>query len=499
MFKFLRIPIIYAVAVPLALVLGYLVTSDNPYSAALVGFILFVLVLPLFFKWHHALVIIFWNSAFNAFFLPGQPDFWLLFSAFSFGISFLNYIMFQKEFLRVPEMTRPLLFMAAVVLGTAWYRGGIGIKVLGGVANGGKNYVYILGAIMGYYALTAKQIPILKSGRMTSLFFLSGTTYILSNLAYAVGPSLFFLYYLVSPGFASGQVASDFGLTSIDRILGLAPACTGIWCFLLAHYGVRGLFDWSKPWRLVFFCVTLGASFFAGFRSILMMLFLIFAFQFYFEGLLRTYLLPVIIALVILGFGPILLFSDRMPLVVQRAISFLPVNVDSAVREDAKGSTDWRVEMWAVVWKDVPKYLLIGKGYAIDPTDMFLTAEAVRMGLISDYEEALLAGDYHSGPLSILVPFGIMGTLGFIWILGAGGWVLYSNFRYGNTKLRRINSVFLSYFLTYSLSFFFIFGAFQSQLFIFLGLVGLNVSLNGGVKRKPKATLAPRALAMAVG
>jgi hypothetical protein len=92
-----------------------------------------------------------------------------------------------------------------------------------------------------------------------------------------------------------------------------------------------------------------------------------------------------------------------------------------------------------------------------------------------------------------------MGTLGFIWILGAGGWVLYSNFRYGNTKLRRINSVFLSYFLTYSLSFFFIFGAFQSQLFIFLGLVGLNVSLNGGVKRKPKATLAPRALAMAVG
>ena len=54
------------------------------------------------------------------------------------------------------------------------------------------------------------------------------------------------------------------------------------------RYGIRGLFDWPNHGDLCFLCVTIGASFFAGYRSILMLLFLIFAFQFYFEGLLRT-------------------------------------------------------------------------------------------------------------------------------------------------------------------------------------------------------------------
>ncbi len=36
--------------------------------------------------------------------------------------------------------------------------------------------------------------------------------------------------------------------------------------------------------------------------------------------------------------------------------------------------------------------------------------------------------------------------------------------------------------------FFFIFGGFSNQLAIFLGVVGLSVSVNGGLKRKPVLT-----------
>src|SRR5208283_2392133 len=114
--------------------------------------------LPLFLRWHHVLLIVFWSSAFNAFFLPGRPHFWLLFAVLSFGISFLNHIVFQKQFLRAPELTRPLFFLAAVVLATAWYRGGIGIRALGGTAFGGRYYIYILCAIVGYFALTAEPV-----------------------------------------------------------------------------------------------------------------------------------------------------------------------------------------------------------------------------------------------------------------------------------------------------------------------------------------------------
>ena len=479
-----RISAVYAVAIPLALSLGILVSSPDPITFSLLGVILLFLASPLLLKWHHVLMVVCWNATFNFFFLPGQPDIWLLAASVSITISAVNYFMFQKRFLRVPEMTRPLLFMAAVVIWTASCRGGIGIKALGASFYGGKYYVLILGAIVGYFALTADAIPVAKGGRMVEFFFLSGLTGVLGNLAYALGPGFYFLYYLVPAGMASFQVATDYGLTDIDRIVGLAPACSAVFCFLLAHYGIRGIFDWTKPWRLLFLLVTLGASFFAGFRSMPVTLVMVFCVQFYFEGLCRTRFLPIIATVALFGLLIVVIVSDKLPPVVQRAISFLPVKVDADVRADAKESTEWRFQIWSIVWKDVPKYLLLGKGYGIDPTELFLTTESIRLGLMNNWEESLLAGDYHSGPLSILIPFGLPGLAAFLWLLGAGFWVLHSNYRYGDARLRRVNTVLLSYYSVYCIAFFLLFGAFCTQLYIFLGVVGLNVSLNGGVKRR---------------
>jgi hypothetical protein len=476
---------VYLFAVPLALILGFLATSPGEVTFMLVGILVFCLALPLILKWHHGLLVIFWSSAFGLFFLPGQPSLWLVLAALSFGVSFLDYVMGRRPFLPAPEMIRPLIFLVLVVLGTAWYRGGVGIKALGGAANGGKNYVYIFAAIFGYFALTAGQIALNKSRRMAGLYFLSGTSFALSNLAYALGPAFYVFYYLVPSDAAIGQAASDFGVNDIDRIQGLGEAGVAAFCFLLVMYGIRGLFNVLKPWRFSFLCLVVGVSFFSGFRSILVLLALIFAFQFYFEGLFRTRMVLVMGGLFTCLFLSVILFSSQMPLSVQRAISFLPVSVDSSVRADAMGSTDWRMQMWSIVWREVPKYFIVGKGYSIDPTEMFLTQEAIKGGILGSYEEALLAGDYHSGPLSILIPFGIFGVLAFLWVLYAGFRVLYSNYQYGDDKLRRINSVILSYYLAYVVSFFFVFGAFNSQLCVFLGAVGLSVSLNGGVQRKP--------------
>jgi hypothetical protein len=483
MFKSLKGPAVYAVAIPLALILGYLVSSPDPLNIAGLGIIVLFFAMPLFFQYHHACLIFFWNAAFNAYFLPGGPDFWLIFAVFSLGVSLLNHIMFQTKFINVPALTRPLIFLALVIVLTAMYRGGILVKSLGGTTYGGRYYLVLLGGIAGYFAFTAKQIPIAKSEKMANLFFLSAISYVLGNIVYLLGPSFYNLYYFVQSGVVSGQLAAEEGVSSIERIQGLAQPCVGVMCFLLARYTIRGIFDWSKPWRLLLLMATVGVSAFAGFRSILGLLFLTFAFQFYFEGLYKTRLLPIISIMALCIIMPVLLFSEHMPKVVQRAVSFLPVQVDTEVREDAKGSTEWRTQMWEVVWKDVPKYLVVGKGYSIDPTDMFLTTEGMRLGLLSNYEEAMLAGDYHNGPLSVIVPFGIAGVAGFFWVIGAGGWALYMNFRHGDIRLRRINTVLLSFFCAYTLSFFFIFGAFNSQLFIFLGLVGFSVSLNGGVKR----------------
>src|SRR5271166_2182411 len=136
MFNRYKILAAYIFAIPLALLLGFLASSPDEITFMLIGMLLFFMSLPLLITWHHALLIIFWNSAFNAFFLPGQPNFWLVLAALSFGLSLLNRVMGRRPFLPVPEMTRPLLFLTAVVVGTAWYRGGVGLRALGGAANG---------------------------------------------------------------------------------------------------------------------------------------------------------------------------------------------------------------------------------------------------------------------------------------------------------------------------------------------------------------------------
>src|SRR5580658_7198108 len=133
-----RLIIAYVVAIPLALALGFLVATPGTTSIATLGFVLFCLALPLLIQWHHALLVVFWNSAFMLGFLPGQPQLWLVLAVLSFGIAMLNNVLGLKTFLRAPELMKPVLCLLGVVLVTAWLRGGIGAKIFGGASYGGR-------------------------------------------------------------------------------------------------------------------------------------------------------------------------------------------------------------------------------------------------------------------------------------------------------------------------------------------------------------------------
>ena len=98
----------------------------------------------------------------------------------------------------------------------------------------------------------------------------------------------------------------------------------------------------------------------------------------------------------------------------------------------------------------------------------------------------MIAGDYHSGPLSVIIPFGIYGAVAFAWFLWASVRVLYQNYRFGEPGLKTINTFLLAYFVVRIFSFIFIFGSLYSDLVGFCGLIGLSVSLNG-VARPPAA------------
>ena len=99
-----------------------------------------------------------------------------------------------------------------------------------------------------------------------------------------------------------------------------------------------------------------------------------------------------------------------------------------------------------------------------------------------------MAGDYHSGPFSVLIPFGVWGAIGWLWFLGASCRALYFNYRYGDESLRAANTLLLAYFGARTISFFVIFGDLSADLAQFVAVTGMSVCLNGGIRKPTKAS-----------
>ncbi len=484
MFRFQRLLTLYAVAIPLALMLGWLAATPDSASIAMAGFIVFVLAIPLLMQHSHWLLILTWNSAFILGFLPGHLPFWTLFAFLAFGIGLVHSIMSRRPFLRVPQMTKPLVAFGILVLLTARVRGGLGIQSLGGASFGGKNYFFLLISIIGYFGLVSQPVPIMQRVQSIRWFFLSALSYGLVNVGYLLGSTFYFIYLFIDAGMANTQVMADYSDATVRRYGGLGPAAIGLLAFVISKWGIIGILRWSKPWRFLLFSLAWAAALFSGFRSELAFVGLFFVIQFFVEGLWKTAWLPIFCSIGILCAAPMLLFLDHMPRAIQRTLEFLHLPVDPTVREEAEESSQWRFDMWRATLAEAPQYLWVGKCYSIDPTELYLATEAARTGALPSYEVSRLSGDFHSGPLSILIPFGLPGVAVFLWMIGAGLKVLYSNFRYGEAQLKPINGVMFSYFLTQAICFFFVFGALSSQLSIFLGAVGFSVSLNRGVCRR---------------
>ena len=499
-FALSRSHLIFGLCLPLAILLGYLLAEPLD-SISLVVFIMVLAVLsvPVLMRWHHPLLIVSWNAAISPYFLPGQPPLWILMAFLSLLFAVLNRAVNPAHrFLSAPSLTRPLLALLLVVGGTAMMTGGLGMRVMGSDAYGGKGYIYLLGAVLGYFALVSQPIPTAQAQWAVALFFLSGLTAVVSHLAYVAGPKFYFLYELFPLATAMDQVAADYSLDNVMlRLGGLPIAALAVFAFLLARHGITGVFNLSRPWRLLLFLGTVGASMFGGFRSAIVLMGATFAILFVLERVWRTRAMGLLVLLAIVTGVLLAGFVDRLPMAVQRAVSFLPLNVNPLVKESAESSTEWRVEMWRAVLPQVPQYLFRGKGYALAPDDIFMAAESTGRGLTRSWENAAAAGDYHNGPLSVLIPFGIYGLLAFGWLLVAGGRYLHRNYRHGPPELRRINAFLLAFFLARIGFFFLVYGALYTDLFYFTGILGLSVALNA--RPQPAAEPAPEAALNEIG
>ena len=485
----LRSLIIYAVVIPLAIVVGYLMTNPLDYeSLGFMGVLIGVMVSPLLMRWHYELLVFSWLLPSALFFLPSRPSFFMFMVVVSLTISVVERILNRNQpFLPATPVRWPLFFLIAVVIMTAKLTGGFGIRSAGSDTYGGKKYfVFILNAL-SFFAVTARPIPRKRANFYIGLFFLGGCFTVVQDL-YPIVPSSLRFIYMVLPASNSGLDASgNYSLVvGQTRLGGVGMAAgAGIW-WLLSRHGMREGILTAKIWRPILFSLLFALVFLGGFRSAIIGLLVILAVFFYCERIYRTGAMLVVIMGTLLGGALLVPLAPHLPYTFQRALTFTPLDLDPEARLDAEGSSEWRLAIWTALLPEVPKYLLLGKGYTFSAetfNDSMMADSMFRGKNFTDASQDNLAisGDFHSGPLSVVIPFGIWGAIGWLWFVTAGGYVVWRNYRYGDPELGHINLFFLAFFISKCVMFFFIVGSLVDDTSAFAGSVGLSVAINHGI------------------
>ncbi len=495
----LRTLVIYAVVVPLAIVVGYVLTNPMDYSS--LGFfavLALLLASPLLLRLHFPLLVFSLSASISFFFLPTSPSMWLVMVILSLGISVLERIMSRdRHFIRAPQITWPLIFLIVVILFTAKLTGGFGLRSFGSEVYGGKKYVFLILGLLGYFAMTARPIPPEKAKTYVALFFLSAVTLAVGDL-FSVSPGWArFVFWVFPPSYNAFNVNGfELGQT---RLGGIGGAGIAICLWLLARYGIRGIFLEGKLWRPCLWVICFGLDFLGGFRSGILAVAAPFVLMFFMEGLHRTRLLPVAILSGIVAVVTIVPLAPHLPFTFQRALAFLPLDISQEAADSAQASLDWRMAMWKAVLPQVPQHLLLGKGLAISPEDynemMGNTTLGTAAGQFDPSQDPLaLSYDYHNGPLSVVLPFGIWGFMAYVWMMVAGLWVLYSNWKYGDPALRTVNALLFAVCLPDFLGFASCMAGYAMNVgcAYWAGHIGMSVALNNGVCRRKSPAMPER-------
>jgi hypothetical protein len=489
----IRMLVTYAVVIPLAGIVGWLVC--NPLDYGTLGFFAFMAVLlasPIFIKWHYPILVFGLGCPAVCFFLQGSPPLWQVVVILSLGLSVIERTLnSDRRFISVPVMTWPLLYTVAMAYLTAKLTGGIGLHQLGGSVAGGKKYLALFLGAATYLALTSRKIPKEKRGLYVALTCLAGTPAVFGDLFPYLPSPLNYINLVFPPSEMSGTDSE--GIASF-RFGALAATANALYTYMLVRFGLRGILSSGPAWRLPLFLTLLVLAQAGGFRIGLISLVMTLGMLFFMEGLHRTRLLPVVVMGMILAVAVIIPFSNKLPIALQRSISFLPVKVDPQVQLDAEASKGWREEMWRDVWPKVPQYLLLGKGYALHAEDFDYMGNGTFANMGANFDASgqglAVSMDYHNGTLSTLMPFGIWGMISYIWVTAACLFILVRNYLYGDEEIKTVNRFWLVMGISNVFGFFFLFGAYSDNIGFMAKLAGFSVAMNWGVCRSKRAAVA---------
>ena len=346
--------------------------------------------------------------------------------AFCFGL----FVLF-KALKVIPKFPRlnwcdKLLICNLLYLATVFARNPVGVDFIRSNLIGGRPYFAILLACCGFWVLQHVTIKPKLANFLPIFMCLGSLVNAVSGLVGYFAPSLGYRLGTLYSGFMPGGETNPLEPVDTSRVERHQ---------YLAGFGVevgKAAISYANIFKLIFFQnIFLSACFFAslvaillsGFRSNLIGWLFAIALASYIRGGVRQ-VFPLFAVAVASNVMIVVVQTAglQVPLAAQRALSFIPISWDSRASVDAKGSVDWRVDLWrlALTSDRYIKNKVLGDGFGFDPSELRAqaTLTSFRMDTSAGLQDYfMITGDYHSGPVSAVRFVGYIGLMLFTALL----------------------------------------------------------------------------------
>ena len=309
-----------------------------------------------------------------------------------------------------------LLFFLMNLVMVIYFRG-LGLQVVGSSMMGGMGYVILFLAAGVYFFATDLRLNQRQTKFLIVANIVAGLLPAFVQIAFVLsGGRFYILAYFIQAnlGYVAASVFSTVN-ESVSRLSSLREI--GISLITVAL-----VFKFKRLDRVIS-ALLIGTAIIAvllsGFRSYLLTVVITVVAWFFLRSGARS---RVLLALLLTAFGVLawlflFLFSGNLPSSVLRTVSWVPgLQIPHMVLVDAQGSLSWRWEIWSYMIQDIPKYLLIGKGFCF-PAEYLVTTDFWQGTKAYTH---FLIHNYHSGPLSMLLDLGLPGFIfGTLWMISS--------------------------------------------------------------------------------
>jgi hypothetical protein len=418
----LRIILIFAVAICVSLYLGIgAATAQGQTIVIVLGTALFLTCV--FMGRSIWLLIPFCSALSISLRIPGQPDTLLLAQILVISFCALLFLMRRLPFMiQFTELEFWMLVMVACVA-QVYIRNPVGINILGGDTVGGKGYFLFGLAVVTAFILSIIRVREAELRWLLPLSIIGGCF----NAGISVLGN-----YVSAIGFYTGAVATRTDVVDYTKTMTAVDAGAATRIVFLTTLG-KNLSLWVSAFKspiracfhplwLCLILVSMAAVMLGGFRAGVAFVGLNYLVAIAYRSGTAGILLASLGGCLTIGVLAFVNLIAPLPPNVQRTLTFLPGTWEQRYKDDAEGSTDWRVEIWkeALFSERWIQNKIMGDGLGFSAAELAAQMNAVssiRVGVsgFDVHRESVLAnGDYHSGPVSTVRVIGYVGLIFFL-------------------------------------------------------------------------------------